>query len=331
MSFITKIKTKLNNLWAKNESSDLLGISLRHKSLALCSVSTEGEIRTHATSIPENQYSPILTTLSSENDVKGQTHLVLSPHQAQMVQVDKPNVPEEELLSALKWQIKDLVSVAPDNMLLDYFDGPNLGGVEKLHVACTSLSDIKNLIDPLLKEPFTLRSVITEEFAFSHLIEPSADASLLVCQQPNEEVVLIIVKDNRIFFYRRLRGFAQIASKNEAELEMGLIDNLSLEIQRSTDYFERQLKQAPIKSIEVIVPMPTEGFLARKLSENTNVEVNLLSLPENFETYRASAAAVGAIMPAYREAASLAKEKGGVDEINQHSKGIESKDVNTHG
>ncbi|MDG1751908.1 MAG: hypothetical protein P8I03_09650 [Thalassotalea sp.] len=71
---------------------------------------------------------------------------------------------------------------------------------------------------------------------------------------------------------------------------------MSLEIQRSTDYFERQLKQAPIRSIEVLVPMANEAFLARKLAENTNVPVNLFTMPEGYSQQREYAACIGATM-----------------------------------
>ena len=75
---------------------------------------------------------------------------------------------------------------------------------------------------------------------------------------------------------------------------MGVIDSLSLEIQRSSDYFERQLKQAPIKIIEILVPVQHEAFLARKLAENTNVEVKLFTMPATLESLRGSATAIGA-------------------------------------
>ncbi|MFT5815747.1 MAG: MSHA biogenesis protein MshI, partial [Psychroserpens sp.] len=112
--------------------------------------------------------------------------------------------------------------------------------------------------------------------------------------QPNEEINLLIVKNGQLFFSRRLRGFAHIANKSEDELTMGIIDSLSLEIQRSTDYFERQLKQAPIKIIEILLPVEQEAFLASKLAENTNVEVKLFAMPETLENFRGSAVAIGA-------------------------------------
>ena len=141
-----------------------------------------------------------------------------------------------------------------------------------------------------------LLSITTAEFAFANLLAVQKDACLLVCQQPNEEIVLLIVKNGQLYFHRRLRGFAHIANKSEDELAMNVIDNLSLEIQRSTDYYERQLKQAPIKELKVLLPIALEGFFARKLAENTNVAVSLLTLPKPYHQQREYAAALGAAL-----------------------------------
>ena len=124
-----------------------------------------------------------------------------------------------------------------------------------------------------------------------HLAE---QATLLVCQQPGEDMLILIIKQGRLYFQRRLRGMASIGNKTESELDMGTIDSLTLEIQRSADYFERQLKQAPIKNIDILVPIKHEAYLARRLAENSNAPVNLFNMPDGFEEHRIHAAAVGA-------------------------------------
>jgi MSHA biogenesis protein MshI len=85
---------------------------------------------------------------------------------------------------------------------------------------------------------------------------------------------------------------------------MGIVDALSLEVQRSIDYFERQLKQSPIQSIEIIVPMKNEAFLANKLAENVSVPVHLFSLPEQYSEQRDYAACIGATMLTMPEVAT---------------------------
>jgi len=290
MSIITRIK----NVFSTAKSADLIGIALRQQSISyFVKKATDNQCE-----FVEAKAQPIakaLKYLLSTKSLSGQCHLVLANSQSQIVQVDKPSVPDTEMNAALKWQIKDLVSIAPENMVLDYFNGPVLsGGHEKINVVCVAKNDLIELVTTLTRDELSVASITVEEFAFASLLPIQQDAVLLVCQQPNEEVNLLIVKNGQLFFSRRLRGFAQIASKSADELTMGVIDSLSLEIQRSTDYFERQLKQAPIKTIEVLIPMNNEALLARKLAENASVEVKLFAMPANLENFRGSAAAIGA-------------------------------------
>jgi MSHA biogenesis protein MshI len=296
----------INDIFSKKQSNQLVGISLEQESLAFCSFSPQIETTSEKNSansdtifqhkkVNQLDFSQAITNLHSELTLAGKCHVVLSAQQSQIVQVDKPNVPELEINAALKWQIKDLVSIAPENMVLDYFEGPTLsGGQEKINVVCVAKSDLVEVVTTLTDDELNIKCITTEEFAFASLLPIQQDAVLFVCQQPNEEVNILIVKDGQLFFSRRLRGFAQIAGKSEDELSLGTIDALSLEIQRSTDYFERQLKQAPIKVIEVLIPMKHEAFLARKLAENTNVEVKLFAMPVTLESFRGSAVAIGA-------------------------------------
>lgn len=290
MSIITRIK----GIFSKPKSSDFIGIALRQHSIAFFA-KKETENKCDSVEVKALPLVNTLKELVSEQALKGRCNIVLSNGHSQIVQVERPKVPDTEINAALKWQIKDLVNIAPDNMVVDYFDGPTLaGGMEKVNVVCAAKNDLAELVTTLSTDDLSVESITTEEFAFASLLPIQQDAVLLVCQQPNEEINLLIIKNGQLFFSRRLRGFVQISKKSEDELMMGVIDSLSLEIQRSTDYFERQLKQAPIKTIEVLVPIANEAFLARKLAENTNVEVKLFNMPDSFDNERKQAVAIAA-------------------------------------
>lgn len=296
--------TRINNVFSKNQPDQLVGISLQQESIALCSlpalVATTSEDSSpvssaafHHKKLNQLDFSHAITAF----DYTGKCHIVLNAQQSQIVQIDKPNVPSAEINAALKWQVKDLVTISPDNMVLDYFDGPLLaGGKEKIHVVCAPINELKQIVAATNKDGAEVVNITTVEFAFANLLATQTDACLLVCQQPNEEIILLIVKQGKLYFHRRLRGFRQIADKTEDELAMTVIDNLALEVQRSSDYFERQLKQAPIKEIKVLLPMDNESFFARKLAESSHIPVTLLDLPEAYHQHRGHAAAIGATM-----------------------------------
>ena len=167
---------------------------------------------------------------------------------------------------------------------------------KKINVVCAPLDELKKLVAATEQGNVKVSAITTQEFAFANLLTPQHDANLLVCQQPNEEITLLIVKQKQIFFYRRLRGFAQIATKTADELSFSIIDDISLEIQRSTDYFERQLKQAPIKEIKVLLPIALESICVEKLAQNSAVPVSLLELPHPYHEHREYAAAIGACL-----------------------------------
>ncbi|MDT0603295.1 hypothetical protein [Thalassotalea castellviae] len=291
------IIARINQLFSSPKPTGSLGICLQQQALAFCSLEKNQPAGFHQAKVNEQHYASAFSQAKNKINLTGQCNIVLSAKQNQLVQVDKPKVPVEEINAAIKWQIKDLVSIAPEDMIVDYYDGPVMGGgLEKINVVCAAKSELQPLVESIHQDNCQIQTITVEEFAFASLCPNEDDARLMVCQQPNEEIVLIIVKNNELYFQRRLRGMSTIASKTEDELNMGVIDSLSLEIQRSTDYFERQLKQAPIRSIEVLVPMAQEAFLARKLAENTNVPVNLFSMPQGYEKQREYAACIGAAM-----------------------------------
>ncbi len=300
--------TQISNIFSKKQPKQLVGIALQRKSLNLCIIPLSDKVISNEIEsteeaifkrrdIESSDFTSVMERLKRRYDLTYKCHLVLNSLQAHIVQVEKPKVPKSEVIAALKWQIKDLVPISPENMVLDYFDGPLLaGGMEKINVVCSPISELKEMVSVLNTGTARVASITIEEFAFANLLPTQNDASLLVCQQPNEEIVLLIVKQGKLYFNRRLRGFSQIANKTEDELAMVVIDSLALEIQRSSDYFERQLKQAPIKDIKVLLPIESEGFFARKLAENTHIPVTLLALPEAYKDQREYAAAIGATM-----------------------------------
>ncbi len=300
--------TQISNIFSKQQSEQLVGISLQQKSLGLCilppmqdasnpELASSNKIIFEKRTVESFDFASVIDKLNNQFNLSCECHLVLNAAQSQIVQVDKPDVPKDEINGALKWQVKDLVSISPDNMVLDYFDGPILaGGKEKINVVCSPLNELKKIVSVLNTGSMKVASITIEEFAFANLLPIQNDACLLVCQQPNEEITLLIVKQGKLYFHRRLRGFSQIASKTEDELTMTAIDNLALEIQRSSDYFERQLKQAPIKEIKVLLPIELESFFARKLAENSHMPVSLLTLPEAYREHREYACAIGAVM-----------------------------------
>ena len=108
-------------------------------------------------------------------------------------------LPANELREALTWQIKDLVPIEPNDMAIDYFDAPMLTNVERLNVVCASALQLKGYVQYINQGNIELQRIIPEEFAFLDLIAKSNDATLLLCQRTNEDLLILIVKNGQLF------------------------------------------------------------------------------------------------------------------------------------
>ena len=201
--------------------------------------------------------------------------LVLSQQYYQLVQVDKPNVESSEVNQALIWSIKDMVSEPVTNIHLDYFESSLIPST-KVNVVVGSRQFLMQLATACADNGLEITGISIEELALRHLITHDNMAHMLVAHLPQQEVLLLVVKAGELLMQRRVRGFNQLNQATLDELKLGLADNLSLEIQRSMDYFESQLRQAPVTSISILVEGDSAS-LANLVGANFNQKVTSIT------------------------------------------------------
>ncbi|TRX52815.1 hypothetical protein [Thalassomonas sp. M1454] len=289
----------LKKIFNKKSSTSKFGIALRRqvgsyavvdKSTSTCQID---EFFTETT----DSAGDWLEELLSSHTFSGRGTLVLSSSHFHSVQIDKPDLPDDEISAALKWLVKDIVPIEPEDMVVDYSDSPVVvAGTQKINVVCANLSHLKKFTDSFKRYQVKLSGITTDEFAFANLVKASEKPTLLLCQQPFEDLLLLIIVNGQIYLSRRLRGFNEIGGYSQEQLMNGICDSLSIELQKSLDYFERQLKQAPVTSIQVILPVVHEDFIVERLNANANIKVEKLVLDTDFAQHRHCAASVGAIV-----------------------------------
>lgn len=205
-------------------------------------------------------------------------HIILAADFYQLVQLDKPAVAAEEMLQALPWQVKDLVSIAPEDIVADYIDLPgNNTAQAKINVVVASLAWLKQLVNTVNSAGPAIVSIQPEEWLAAELLPRSTQASMLVVHQPDQEVLIQIVRDGLLYFSRRTRGFSKLHLSSEEDLRAGTLDRLQLELQRSMDYFESQLKQPPVRDIRLLMTAPQ--IMAELLSQSGFNRVEPLQAP----------------------------------------------------
>jgi MSHA biogenesis protein MshI len=206
--------------------------------------------------------------------------LVLSAERYQLIQLDKPAVPEAEMLQALPWLARELTSVAVDDMLLDYLDLPEQTAQQtaRINVVVTAKSSLLELCRELQRCKVQLVNIQPEEWLPRNLLPVQNAAVMLIVHQPGQELMLQIIRQGALYFSRRLRGFNRIDQYGIAELSQGMLDNLLLEVQRSLDYFEGQLRQAPVKEILFQIATDELPAIVKYFADNGFVQVRALDL-----------------------------------------------------
>ena len=239
-----------------NKTSVTVGVSVCASELHIVAIERSGDAVSlnSVSSIPYDQHQPLKQQLSAALSPFAKStcnvSIVLSQHMYHMVQVDKPEMAEEDITTALPWTLGELVPYDSGNMVLDYVDYPvkSRTGGQKINVFAAEKSSLAAVAASMAKKKDKqLTHIHTKEVLATEMVPNDDYARLLIIQEPNSEPFLMIVRSQAIWLARRLRGF--VSKVNEQTDLSQLSDTLGLEIQRSMDFYESQLKQPPLKEI----------------------------------------------------------------------------------
>lgn len=287
---------QMNWPWLKGRSSkNKLRLSLRCNGKQLAYVLSDSTLsqslpcpllRWGAISLdPELEFELAVTKSLQALDVNAtEVIALLEPEEYQILKVDTPNVPNEELKAAARWQIKELVEKHLDDLTLDVM---HVGGdVPRVHrqlfvVAARSKAvETRSRLCQAAGHP--LRVVDTWETALRNLqtlkarsedLQERACAALLMMES---HCLLSISAGGELFYTRRLdldprlaaRATGQLVVKPQQEAPLGFeytpgADYLSpqddseesvliIELQRSIDLWERSWPELPLARLYLL-------------------------------------------------------------------------------
>ncbi|SGY97313.1 Hypothetical biogenesis protein MshI [Moritella viscosa] len=266
--------------WLKNRNIPTkLGIFIAKQRVDICALSTDHEAISVLDSSAFGDISELVKTLSdmiSKHSLQASIcHVVLSNQQYQLLQIDKPSVPDNEIASTLPFIAKEFINESIDSVVFDYFSVPNQN---KINLVYCAKSLVELIVTATQQAKLELLTIGIEELATANLFSTSADENrkstqMLITQQDYQEVNLTIVHDNQVYFSRRLRGFSRLRDLKEHQLDTSLLDNFSLEIQRSADFAVSQLKLPEVKEINLALPSSSLEPLITRLQLNFTIPV----------------------------------------------------------
>ena len=209
---------------------------------------------------------------------------LLASGEYQLLQVDAPNVPEDEIKAAVRWSIKGMLSYHVDDATLDILRIPanQTGGERKksLYVVVASNEVIKRRRELFERAHMNLRVIDIPEMAqrnIARLYEDEGRALALLAFDETGGLVTF-TSNGELYLARRIEISAgQLQDANES-LRQQYFDRLELEMQRSMDHFDRQFNHLAVRRL--LVSGPQNVGLIERLTSSLGLSVERLVLSE---------------------------------------------------
>lgn len=227
-------------------SKEWLGVEAREDGVAIAQVSFDpahGPRLHHCEFSRGESAAAVLADLVSRHGLERlPCNWVLDSHQYSLLLLEAPRVADDELREALRWQIKDLITFPVDQAVLDVFELPEDGsrGRRMVYVAAAQRRSIEAVVAASREARLKLRSIDIGELSLRNVAERvSSDArglALVRLQRGRGNVLLF--RQGQLYLSRQFE-LNYGAGADEALPEEALI----LEMQRSLDYYERQMAQ----------------------------------------------------------------------------------------
>lgn len=212
---------------------------------------------------------------------------LLGAGEYQILTLDAPNVPPEELKTAVRWRLKDMLDFPAADATVDVIDIPadkNGPGRSQSLFAVAARNNAVAQRQALYGEcKITLSVIDIPEMAQRNIagLMETQGRGLAMLSFDGEGGLLTVTFDGELYLARRIDvSVAQLADTSDAQRQQ-YYDKITLELQRSFDYFDRQFHFISVARL-VLAPGGSDGLHAY-LADNLYMPVEALDLTALFD------------------------------------------------
>jgi MSHA biogenesis protein MshI len=209
---------------------------------------------------------------------------VLAGGEYQVVSVEAPNVPIEELKTAVRWRLKDMLDFHVDDATIDVLDiPPDKNGAARAHMmfAVAARNSVIESCQTLFSTAKVALSVIDiPEMAqrnISTLMEtPGRGLGMLSFHADGG--LLTVTFNGELYLSRRIDVTLAQLLEADSEKQLACHNKITLELQRSLDHFDRQFHFITIAKL-MLAPSGAPG-LHEYLASNVYMPVEAFELSD---------------------------------------------------
>lgn len=216
---------------------------------------------------------------------------LLGAGEYQVISLEAPNVPREEMKTAVRWRLKDILDFPVTDATIDVLDIPVDAGQVRAQQSVFVVAARNTVIKPrqqlFLDAKVGLEVIDIPEMAqrnISALIAPE-NRGVAMLSFSQEGGLLTVTWRGELYLSRRIDITLDQLLEPDHERKHASFDRITLELQRSLDNFERQYSFISIAKL-VLGPSAVSG-LDEYLSSNLYTPVETLDLATVFDLARA--------------------------------------------
>ncbi len=213
---------------------------------------------------------------------------LLHPAEYQLLMVDAPNVPREELKAAIRWRVKDLIDYHIDDATMDVLDIPvdkDAPGKNHYMYAVTAKNEmVQGQIAQFERAKIPLQVIDIPETAQRNIAElyESADRGIGMLSFDHSGGLFTLSFQGELYLARRLDlTWPQLAGAQEGQRQV-YFERVGVELQRALDHFERQYQNVTLSEL-LLGPMPEDIGLQAFLSSQLYLPLRQINLADALE------------------------------------------------
>lgn len=213
---------------------------------------------------------------------------LLHPAEYQLLMVDAPSVPREELKAAIRWRIKDLLDYHIDDATMDVLDIPvdkDAAGKSHYMYAVAARNEIvKGQIAQFERANIALQVIDIPETAQRNIAQlyETANRGIGMLTFDAAGGLFTLSFEGELYLARRLDiSWSQLVGAPESQRQ-AYFERISVEMQRSLDHFERQYRDITLSEL-LLGPMPEDIGLLAFLSSQLYLPLRQIDLADAME------------------------------------------------
>lgn len=243
---------------------------------------------THWGLIPsEGEFLSSLARVAKEKSLtQANCIAMLIPGEYHIMAVEAPNVPREELRSAIRWKVKDLLEYHVDDATIDVLEIPGdqaPDGKARLMYAVATRNDlVKKRIADFQEARLQLKVIDIPEMAQRNIASrfETADRSIALVSFREWGGLLTFTHQGELLLSRRLEVTSEQLAMPDHRAHY--LERVTTDLQRSFENFERRFHRSPIAEL-LVAPLPDEEALTGHLAANLYLPVKAVQLEELLE------------------------------------------------